>query len=220
MARTRRTDYLRSNRARTVPLRDPGAARAAAVRLLAAQDAPARRRLGQDLLASLSQQTDIPAPELVVPDEHQPHRRRGGRIVFSLQGEYRRRVPSASNPAVSRDGRPLGRIRVPNRTPARGSLVRASAFLNTLLHEFCHHHDAEALALKRSLHTAGFYARIRHLKEQIEPRVASHQLASQAVSSRAASSRVSSSRAASPRAASPQPAAPRLARLWTIIRNL
>ncbi len=57
---------------------------------------------------------------------------------------------------------------MPNRTPARGDVVRASAFLNTLLHEFCHHYDAEALGLSRSFHTAGFYARLRHLRDQIE----------------------------------------------------
>jgi hypothetical protein len=108
-------------------------------------------------------------PELVVPDAPQPHRRRGGRIVYSLQGDYRRRQPLPGHPSLARGGRPLGRIRVPHLTPARGSMVRASAFLNTLLHEFCHHHDAEALGLLRSFHTAGFYARLRHLKEQIVP---------------------------------------------------
>ena len=168
MARTRRSDYLRSNRTLTLPLHDPDAAGLAAGRLLAMEDAGNRQRLGSALLESLSRQIGIPAPELVVPDEHQPHHRSGGRIVFSLQGDYRRRTPSAADPKVSRGGRPLGRIRLPNRTPARGSVVRSPAFLHTLLHEFCHHHDAEALGLLRSFHTAGFYARLRHLRAQVE----------------------------------------------------
>jgi hypothetical protein len=46
--------------------------------------------------------------------------------------------------------------------------VRPSAFLHTLLHEFCHHHDVEALKLLRSFHTAGFHARLRHLRSQVE----------------------------------------------------
>ena len=157
MARTRRADYTRSNRIRTLPLTDPEAAARAAQRLL-----------GSELVGLLAAQAGITAPELVVPDEHQPHRRRDGRIVYSLQGDYRRRQPSPHDPNVARAGKPLGRIRVPNRTPARGDIVRPSAFLNTLLHEFCHHHDAEALGLVRSFHTGGFYARLRHLRDQIE----------------------------------------------------
>jgi hypothetical protein len=167
MGRTRRADYLRSNRATTLPLPAPAEAAVLASRLLRAHDALSRRVLGAALLEELARQTGIAAPELVVPDEHQPHRRSGGRIVYSLQGEYRRRSPSPADPARARGGRPLGRIRVPNRTPARGDVVRPGAFLNTLLHEFCHHHDAEALGLLRSFHTAGFYARLRHLREQV-----------------------------------------------------
>lgn len=168
MARTRRSDYLRSNRATQLAIPDPAEAAEVAVRLLEAQDAALRHLIGAELLAVLSAQTGIPAPELVVPDEHQPHRRSGGRIVYSLQGEYRRRLPAPGDPRHARGGKPLGRIRVLNRTPARGAIVRSSAFLNTLLHEFCHHHDAEALGLLRSFHTGGFYARLRHLKEQID----------------------------------------------------
>jgi hypothetical protein len=168
MARTRRADYQRSNRIRTLPLRDPEEAAIAARRLLRAHDALSRRRLGEGLLAILSDQAGIRAPELVVPDEHQPHRRSGGRIVYSLQGDYRRRAPSPGDPSVARGGRPLGRIRVPNRTPARGNVVRPTAFLNTLLHEFCHHDDAERLGILHSFHTGGFYARLRHVRDQIE----------------------------------------------------
>jgi hypothetical protein len=170
MARTRRSDYLKSNRIQALPIADPAGAREAARRLLQVHDAVGRRLIGAGLLEILARETGIPAPELVVPDEHQPHRRSGGRIVFSLQGEYRRRNPSPENPLVARGGRPLGRIRVLNRTPARGDVVRPTAFLNTLLHEFCHHHDAEALGLLRSFHTGGFYARLRHLREQVGAR--------------------------------------------------
>ncbi len=193
MARTRRADYVRSNRIRSLPVPDPGEASEAARRLLRVHDAVSRRLIGADLLGILAARTGIRAPELVVPDEHQPHRRSGGRIVYSLQGEYRRRTPSADDPAVARGGRPLGRIRVLNRTPARGAVVRPSAFLNTLLHEFCHHHDAEALGLERSFHTAGFYARLRHLRQQVG--------------------------AGGPRPAAAE-VAPLLARLWSIIRGL
>lgn len=167
MARTRQADYRRSNRIVTLKLADPAAATALARRLLAVHDALSRRVIGSDLLEALAAAAGIGVPELVVPDQHQPHRRDGGRIVYSLQGDYRRRLPSPADPRVARGGRPLGRIRVLNRTPARGDVVRPTAFLNTLLHEFCHHHDAEGLGLLRSFHTAGFHARLRDLKSRL-----------------------------------------------------
>jgi len=204
MARTRRADYQRSNRIRTLPLSDPEQAALAAHRLLKTHDATGRRGRASELLVILSAQTGIPVPDLVVPDEHQPHRRSGGRIVYSLQGDYRRRAPSADDPAVARGGRPLGRIRVLNRTPARGDVVRASAFLNTLLHEFCHHHDAERLGILHSFHTSGFYARIRHLRDQIEA---------------GAGDGLEDGVAAAPAAFEGGPL-PLLERLWSIIRGL
>jgi hypothetical protein len=204
MARTRRADYIRSNRIRTLPLSDPEEAARAAHRLLQARDALSRRVRGSELLAVLAAQTGIAVPELVVPDEHQPHRRRGGRIVYSLQGDYRRRAPSPDDPRVARSGKPLGRIRVPNRTPARGDIVRPTAFLNTLLHELGHHYDAEALGLLRSFHTGGFYARLRHLRDQIEA---------------GAGDGLEETAAVRPRRDEGSPL-PLLERLWSIIRAL
>jgi hypothetical protein len=197
MARTRQADYRRSNRSTTLTLREPDAAARAARHVLAAPDAAARQAAGQRLLDLLAAATGIATPELVVPDAPQPHRRSGGRIVYSLQGEYRRRQPSHGDPKVARGGRPLGRIRVLHRTPARGAVVRPSAFLHTLLHEFCHHHDAEALGLLRSFHTAGFHARLRHLRAQVE---------------RATGSRERDAHGSS------QLALPFVRRLWSIIR--
>jgi len=168
MARTRQADYNRSNRKTSLAIPDPEAAARAARTLLAAPDAASRQAAGQRLLDLLAAETGIPTPELVVPDAQQPHRRSGGRIVYSLQGDYRRRQPSPADPTVARGGRPIGRIRVLHRTPARAAVVRPSAFMHTLLHEFCHHHDAEALGLLRSFHTAGFYARLKHLRGQID----------------------------------------------------
>jgi len=168
VARTHKVDYAKSNRIRTIPLPDVRETAAAARRLLAVRDATSRQLYGQQVLAAIARQTGISAPELVVPDDPQPHRRAKGRIVFSQQGEYRRRQPSPKDPRVARGGKPLGRIKMHNRTPARAAPVRGDAFLHTLLHEFCHHHDDEGLKLLQSFHTAGFFARVRHLREQIQ----------------------------------------------------
>jgi hypothetical protein len=210
MARTRRSEYQKSNRHRRLPLPDPGPVTEAARRLLTARDAETRQRLGAELLARLAARTGVTVPELVIPDAQQPHQREGGRIVYSMQGEYRRRSPSPGDPRVARGGKPRGRIRILNRTPARGDVVRATAFLNTLLHEFCHHHDAEELHLENSFHTAGFYARIRHLREQIG-------IESVAQPSRRRAR--SGARVVAP-AAPPGRISPALTRLWAIIRDL
>ena len=129
-----------------------------------------------------------------------------------MQGEYRRRSPSPDDPRVARGGKPRGRMRILNRTPARGDVVRSSAFLNTLLHEFCHHHDAEALGLENSFHTSGFYARIRHLREQVGA----------VPVARAPRDRVRRGvgGGSSGPMMSPGRISPALARLWAIIRDL
>src|SRR3989442_3796724 len=116
MARTRRADYHKSNRIRTLPLAGPEEAARAAHRLLAARDAMSRRVLGSELIAVLAAQTGIAVPELVVPDEHQPHRRSGGRIVYSLQGDYLRRAPSPHQLRVARAGEHPAPDPAPTRT--------------------------------------------------------------------------------------------------------
>ena len=232
MARTRRSEYQKSNRHRDLPLPDPGPVTQSARRLLEAEEAASRRRLGAELLALIAAKTGVPVPELVVPDLQQPHRRRGGRIVYSMQGEYSRRVPSRDDPRVARGGKPLGRIRILNRTPARGNVVRGTAFLNTLLHEFCHHHDTEALGLERSFHTAGFYARIRHLRDQIAAGSVAEEEAPRirrrgrrrdgpaAATSPSAAAAPSATAESTPGMAAPASLPPSLTRLWDIIRNL
>ncbi len=219
MARTRRSEYQKSNRHRDLPLPDPGPVTQGAQRLLKAEDSESRRRLGAELLALLAVRTGVRVPELVVPDVQQPHRRRGGRIVYSMQGEYTRRVRSRDDPRVARGGKPLGRIRILNRTPARGNVVRGTAFLHTLLHEFCHHHDAEALGLERSFHTAGFYARIRHLRDQIATGSAAAEEAPR-IRRRWRRRDAAAAAAESTPGMAPVSLPPSLTRLWDIIRNL
>ena len=125
----------------------------------------------------------------------------------------RRRRPSPRSGcwAVARGGRPLGRIRVLNRTPARGDVVRPTAFLNTLLHEFCHHYDAERLGILHSFHTSGFYARLRHVRDQIEAGRGDGLDEAPAGAARAG-------RSAPPPASRRDGPLPLLERLWSIIR--
>jgi hypothetical protein len=215
VARTHKADYAKSNRIRSIPLPDVREAAGAARRLLTVPDAASRRLYGQQVLTALARQTGVTAPELVVPDDPQPHRRARGRIVYSQQGEYRRRQPSPDDPKVARGGRSLGRIRMHNRTPARAAPVRGDAFLHTLLHEFCHHHDEEGLGLLQSFHTAGFFARVRHLREQLQAGVRAATIEARHAEEKARLA------ADGPRATAENFEPPAgLERLWSIIRNL
>lgn len=52
------------------------------------------------------------------------------------------------------------RIRIWMRTAVRGKVTSYRGLLHTLLHEFCHHLDREALGFPQTPHTRGFHARI------------------------------------------------------------
>jgi hypothetical protein len=52
-------------------------------------------------------------------------------------------------------------------TAKRKQLRATKSVLDTLLHEYCHHVDYFLLGLTNSLHTAGFYKRISHLKSAL-----------------------------------------------------
>ncbi|MBI4142761.1 hypothetical protein HY480_02720 [Candidatus Uhrbacteria bacterium] len=88
---------------------------------------------------------------VTISDARQWHKKHANRIVFRQYGYYH----------------PVRRyVYITNRTAARGQLLSAGAFLETLLHEWVHHYDHAKLGL-RSIHTSGFYARLRSLKEAL-----------------------------------------------------
>jgi len=55
------------------------------------------------------------------------------------------------------------RIRVWMRTAVFGKVTSFRGLLHTLLHEFCHHLDREALGFFETPHTRGFHARVDEL---------------------------------------------------------
>lgn len=61
-------------------------------------------------------------------------------------------------------------IRVWMRTAAYERPVALRTFVRTVLHELCHHHDFEKLALADSYHTEGFFRRESSLARQVLPR--------------------------------------------------
>jgi hypothetical protein len=152
--------YRRSQRVTGLPVRPSAVARELASRLLSAgEDHVERRRIAQLLVDELSAAAGVRSVEVVVADRPQVHQHDGRRVRSRTYGYYRCWFEDGE---VSR-----ARIRIYHRTAVRGQVVAPKVFLNTLLHEWVHHHDFAALRLGRSPHTAGFYARLRALADAL-----------------------------------------------------
>lgn len=145
-----RQNYARSNATVSIDF-DPGKSARAIARQLAdtSMEAGHRQILSTTLCDLLNDAAGIDICHVRVSDARQPHRSERGRVVFRRYGYYQ--------PATRC-------IVITNRTAIRGQLLAGGAFLETLLHEWMHHYDALHLDL-RSIHSSGFYARLRSLKE-------------------------------------------------------
>lgn len=99
----------------------------------------------QRLVDLLCDEFVLARKRVVLRDEPRPHRRRGGRIVYELHGQCRMHGP----------------IDVFVRTAAQERPVAFKSLLETLLHEFVHHHDFDAFGA--SVHCGGFYERLSQL---------------------------------------------------------
>lgn len=151
MANSGQANYVRSNAVTTVDVAVNETAKHLARKLLGAVNAADRQRLGEALLDALADAAQIDICALKVSDTRQSHRRVGGRTVFKQYGYYR---PQSKY------------IYIQNRTAVRGQILAPKSFLETLLHEWLHHYDYQVLKLQ-SIHTAGFYARLRDLKQRL-----------------------------------------------------
>lgn len=154
--------YRRSQAATGSPVHPSALARGLAVRVLGAgDDARERERSGQLLIDELSRCAGLPDCRLAVPDRPQVHRHDGRRLQSKTYGYYRFRAGP--------DGRPASaRIRIYHRTAVQERVISPKVFLNTLLHEWVHHHDFHGLHLPRSYHTTGFFKRLRALADELE----------------------------------------------------
>ena len=144
-------NYQRSNRITTVKLSFGEQAISHARNLLILKDLDQRQTLGQSLLDELCDAAQIDICNVKVSDTQQYHRRAGGRVVFKQYGYYRPRSRY---------------IYIQNRTAVRGQVLAAKTFLDTLLHEWLHHYDTLKLGLN-SIHTSGFYQRLKDLKAKL-----------------------------------------------------
>jgi hypothetical protein len=153
--------YRRSQSATGLPVQPSAVARGLALRIIDSGDDPReRKRLGQLLVDELDALAGLPHCELVVADRAQVHSHNGQRLQSKTYGYYR---CTFADGAVK-----SARIRIYHKTAVRQQVITTKVFLNTLLHEWEHHHDFAGLRLARSPHTAGFYARLRELAGALE----------------------------------------------------
>ena len=144
-------NYRKSNAKMSVDFYVSKKSRILTTQLLRSSRVDHRQRLSEKLLHELSLLAGIAAARVEISDKKQHHVKQSGRVVMRRYGYYR----------------PSDRfIYITNRTAVRGQVLAPKTFLDTLLHEWMHHYDRERLKLN-SIHTAGFYARLKDLKEKL-----------------------------------------------------
>jgi len=120
-------------------------------KLLMSKETAIRQQLSQDLLDELTDLTRIDIVNVTISEKNQYHKKHKGKTVMKQYGYYK----------------PKERyIYIHNRTAVRGQILAAKTFLDTLLHEWVHHYDHQKLKLN-SIHTAGFYARLKDIKTRL-----------------------------------------------------
>ena len=151
MALSRAYNYKKSNKILTVDFPISQEARRVSKQLLASKETAKRQRLGDALLDELADMAQIDIVKLTVSDAKQWHKKSKGRVVFKQYGYYK---PGSKY------------IYIHNRTAVRGQILAPKTFFDTLLHEWMHHYDHARLGLD-SIHTAGFYARLKDIKTKL-----------------------------------------------------
>lgn len=144
--------YLKSNAITEIPLKRLNSSYRTAI-IEAGRDTVAyREKLANALVAYVCGALKIPVIDVKVLECSQPHStNERGSLRCKKLGDYSH---------VGSMG--LG-IRIWNLTAVKRQRVSNKTFLNTLLHELCHHIDCALLGITSSPHTAGFYKRISHL---------------------------------------------------------
>lgn len=149
--KTKQSNYEKSNAIVTTNFPISQQAKLLASKLLKSKSEKIRQDLGDELLDELADLAQIDIVRLKISSARQYHKKYKGRVAFRQYGYYK---PGTKY------------IYINNRTAVRGQILAPKTFLDTMLHEWMHHYDYCKLGLN-SIHTAGFYARLKNLKEKI-----------------------------------------------------
>jgi len=144
-------NYEKSNAILNINFQPSHRAKRLAGRILATFGYEERQKLSHFLVNELAFNAEVERIAIKVTNTKQWHKRRGTRLAVKKYGAY---YPKTK------------RISIQNLTAVQGKELAPKTFLNTLLHEWMHHYDFEKLSLN-SIHTKGFYERIKSLKEKL-----------------------------------------------------
>ena len=147
----KQTNYEKSNSTTTIKIPISDEARRLTSLLLKSKDEAKRQTLGDGLLDELADLAKIDIVNLKISETRQYHKKRNGKVAMKQYGYYK---PGSKY------------IYINNRTAVRGQILAPKTFLDTLLHEWTHHYDYQKLGLN-SIHSAGFYARLKDIKEKL-----------------------------------------------------
>ncbi len=146
-----KSNYKKSNSITSVKFPISALAKKTAKALLNSSNTLDRQKLGDILLDELADGAGVDIVKLKISETHQYHKKYQGRVVAKQYGYYR---PQSNY------------IYIQNLTAVRGQILASKTFLDTLLHEWLHHFDYKKLKLN-SIHTKGFYLRLKSLKEKL-----------------------------------------------------
>lgn len=146
-----KSNYERSNATTKIKIHISEESRRLTSLLLKSQTEEERQRFGDNLLDELADLAKIDIVNLKISDKNQYHQKRNGKVSMKQYGYYK---PGSKY------------IYISNRTAVRGQILAPKTFLDTLLHEWTHHYDHQKLGLN-SIHSAGFYARLKDIKTKL-----------------------------------------------------
>jgi hypothetical protein len=143
-------EYTASEVRKTLPLPPAESLQASARAFEAAlksEDVWAVQATGDRMIDLLASFYEVTKPPLKVLGSR-PRSVKEGYYAFELFGDYTFETKV---------------IRIWMRTAVQGKVTSYKGLLNTLIHEFCHHLDVEALGFGSTPHTRGFYERVDEL---------------------------------------------------------
>ena len=148
-----RRNYRRSNRITCIDFDVSRKCKIISRKILSSRSTIRRQALSDALCEALCESSNVVACSVKISRARQVHKKSNGRTVYKQYGFYR---PHAKY------------IYITNRTAVRGQILAPKTFLNTLLHEWMHHYDYSKLKLN-SIHTKGFYLRLKSLEDELRP---------------------------------------------------
>jgi len=146
-----KTNYQKSNARTCTNFPISSHAKKLSKEILQSTDNIIRQTLSNDLLDELADLSQIDIVHVKISDKKQYHKKRNGKIVMKQYGYYK---PGTHY------------IYITNKTAVQGKILAPKTFFDTLLHEWMHHYDYCKLKLN-SIHTAGFYARLKNIKTKL-----------------------------------------------------